>query len=88
MRSSQIPTTGETGMHYCNGLLISPKKTVPLVQCGCKLGVNALFELLLVPLDTITRRAKQPFEFSNCEEILGFSIQTLKLYSKFCLSSF
>lgn len=88
MRSSQFPTMGETGKHYYNELRVSPTKTVPLVQCGCKLGANAPFALLLVPLDTITQRAKQVSEFNNWEDIFELGIQILKLYAQFCLCSF
>lgn len=82
MRSSQFPTMGETGKHYYNELRVSPTKTVPLVQCGCKLGANSPFTLLLVPLDTITWRAKQVSEFNNWEDILEFGIQILKLHAQ------
>lgn len=51
------------------------------MQCGHKPGVNASSERLLLPWDTITWRAKLPFEFRNCEEVLGFEIQILKLCS-------
>lgn len=88
MRSSQFPTMGETGKHYYNELRVSPTKTVPLVQCGCKLGANSPFTLPLVPLHTITWRAKQISEFNNWEDILEFGIQILKLYAQFCVCSF
>lgn len=52
------------------------------MQAGSKLA------LLLVPLDTITWRAKQVSEFNNWEDILEFGIQILKLYAQFCVCSF
>lgn len=76
MRSSQFPTMGETGKHYYNELRISPTKTVPLVQCGCKLGANAPFALLLVPLDTITRRAKQVSSLTTGKTYLNLAFKS------------